>query len=111
MVLENGGEKMDVKERLRQLMDERGWSYYRLAVNSGLSDSTIANIIRRDALPSIPTLEAICAGLGISMAQFFSDGEEVHLTDDLQELFAAWLFLTPEQKSLLLQFLKTMHRE
>lgn len=103
----NGGEEMDVNDRIKQLMDERGWSYYRLAVNSGLSDSTIANIVRRGATPSITTLEAICKGLSISMGQFFSDGQEVHLTDDLKELFAAWVFLTQEQKTLLLQFLKT----
>ena len=102
---------MDINARLHQLLDERGWTYYRLAANSGLSDSTVANIFRRGTVPSITTLEAICRGFGITMAQFFSEGDEVQLTDDLKELFAAWLFLTPEQKDLLLQFLKTIHRQ
>ncbi len=32
--------------RLRQLLNERGWTEYRLAKESGLSESTIANIYR-----------------------------------------------------------------
>ena len=38
---------MDTHERLRQLLNERGWTEYRLAKNCGLSESTIANIYRR----------------------------------------------------------------
>ena len=35
---------MNTLQRLHQLLDERGWSEYRLAKNCGLSNSTIANI-------------------------------------------------------------------
>ena len=48
---------MDTHERLRQLLNERGWTEYRLAKNCGLSESTIANIYRRNTVPSIATLE------------------------------------------------------
>lgn len=51
---------MDTHERLRQLLNERGWTEYRLAKNCGLSESTIANIYRRNTVPSLATLEAIC---------------------------------------------------
>lgn len=63
---------MDTHERLRQLLNERGWTEYRLAKNCGLSESTIANIYRRNTVPSLATLEAICKGFGITMAQFFA---------------------------------------
>ena len=53
---------MDTHKRLRQLLDERGWTEYRLSKECGLSESTLANIFRRNTLPSISTLEAICAG-------------------------------------------------
>ena len=43
---------MDTHERLRQLLNERGWTEYRLAKNCGLSESTIANIYRRNTVPS-----------------------------------------------------------
>ena len=35
---------MDTHSRLRQLMAERGWTAYRLAQVSGLSESTLANV-------------------------------------------------------------------
>ena len=71
---------MDVHKRLRQLLNERGWTEYRLSKKCGLSESTLANIFRRNTMPSITTLEAICNGFGITLSQFFAE-------------------LTPEQKN------------
>lgn len=64
---------MDVIKKIDDLMKERHWSDYKLAIESGLSSSTIANIHRRNTVPSISTLEAICSAFGITLAQFFSD--------------------------------------
>ena len=75
---------MDTHERLRQLLNERGWTEYRLAKNCGLSESTIANIYRRNTVPSLATLEAICKGFGITMAQFFAEGEMVEISPELK---------------------------
>ena len=71
---------MDAKARIRELMAERKWSEYRLAIASGLSQSTVANIFNRNTTPSIATLESICAGFGITLAQFFAEGNMVELT-------------------------------
>ena len=49
---------MDATEKIKQLLKQRGWSAYRLAKESDLSDSTIANIIKRNAVPSVTTLES-----------------------------------------------------
>ena len=83
---------MDTHERLRQLLKERGWTEYRLSKNCGLSESTIANIFRRNTVPSIATLETICDGFGITMSQFFAEDEMVELSPDLKELFAILSF-------------------
>ena len=90
---------MDAHQRLRQLLDERGWTEYRLSKKCGLSQSTLANIFRRNTVPSISTLEAICDGFGIPMSQFFTDGDLTVLTPEQKELFDKWVALTPEQKS------------
>ena len=100
---------MDTLQRLHQLLDERGWSEYRLAKNCGLSNSTIANIYHRNTVPSITTLEAICAGFGITLSQFFAEGEMVELTPELKELFDSWVDLTLPQKAASLQTMKAMH--
>lgn len=90
---------MDTQQRLRQLLDERGWTEYRLSKKCGLSESTLANIFRRNTTPSITTLEAICNGFGITLSQFFAEGDLVELTPELKDLFEKWVNLTPEQKA------------
>lgn len=100
---------MDTHERLRQLLNERGWSEYKLAKRCGLSESTVANIFRRNTVPSIATLETICSGFGITMSQFFAEGDMIEITPELKELFENWVNLTPEQKKAANQMLKAMN--
>jgi transcriptional regulator with XRE-family HTH domain len=100
---------MDTHSRLRQLMAERGWTAYRLAKESGLSESTLANIFKRNTVPSISTLESVCSAFGISLAQFFAEGDIVELTPELKELFNNWVALAPEQKQAALLMVKAMN--
>ena len=97
-----GGIGMDAIKRIDELMKERNWSDYKLSLESGLSSSTIANIHRRNTIPSIATLEAICSAFGITLSQFFSDETDnyVHLSKEQQEFFKKWITLTKTQKNL-----------
>lgn len=97
---------MDAQKKLQQLLDNKGWTAYRLAKKCNLSESTLANIFRRNTMPSISTLEAICQGLGISLAQFFSENDMVELTPELKELFDGWALLSPEQKKAVLKIIE-----
>ncbi len=99
---------MDAKQRIRELMAQRQWSEYRLAIASGLSQSTIANIFSRNTTPSITTLESICSAFGITLAQFFSDGEMVELTPEQREMFSAWSSLSTHQKEALSHLIQVM---
>lgn len=90
-------------------MDERQWSEYRLAKEAGLSQSTISNLFRRHNAPSIATLESICNAFGITLAQFFSDGNScVVLTEEQKYLFDRWIALTEEQKRFLYEIIKNI---
>ena len=102
---------MDIHEKLRLLLKERGWTEYRLAKESGLSESTIANIFRRNATPSFTTLESICAGFGITLSQFFAENEMVELSPDLKRLFNGWMPLSPEQKNVVLQMVEAFSND
>lgn len=99
---------MDTNQRLRQLLNDRGWTEYKLAKECGLSESTITNIFRRNTLPSISTLEAICKGFGITLSQFFAENEMIELTPELRELIENWISLTPKQKEACLHMLQAM---
>ncbi|WP_198528800.1 helix-turn-helix domain-containing protein, partial [Kineothrix alysoides] len=61
---------MDIQGRIKQLMQERKWTDYKLAKQANLSESTITNIFKRNNSPSFNTLEAICKACGITLAQF-----------------------------------------
>jgi len=102
---------VDVLERLHKLLESRGWSMYRLAKESGLTDSTIANIYRRNALPSIDTLAKICDGFGITLSQFFAENETVDLSPELQSLFDEWRPLTAEQKELVMSMMRAFNHK
>jgi len=99
---------MDAKARIRELMDERNWSEYRLAIASGLSQSTVANIFNRNTTPSVATLESICAGFGITLAQFFAEGEMVELTAEQREMFMAWSSLSEDEKEAIKRLIEVM---
>lgn len=71
---------MDTKTRINELMDERGWTIYELAKRSGLAQTTISNMWKRNTEPTIPSLRTLCDGLGITLAQFFAEGDLVELT-------------------------------
>lgn len=87
---------MDTRARIRKLMEERNWTEYRLSIASGLSQSTVANIFNRNTTPSVATLESICQAFGVTLAQFFADGDMVELSPEQREMFAAWSTLTAE---------------
>lgn len=102
---------MDAKKRIQELMQERGWSEYRLAIASGLSQSTVANIFNRNTTPSVSTLEAICQGFGITLAQFFAEGDMVELTPEQRRMFQEWSSLTKPQKDALFQLIAVMKQK
>lgn len=100
---------MDAQKRIRQLMEERGWTDYRLAKEANLSHSTVTNMFNRNNAPTLPTLEAVCKAFGITLSQFLSEGEDPsQFTEEQRILFSRWSTLTDEQKRLLLELMNTM---
>lgn len=100
---------MDTLERIRGYMQARNWTEYRLAKESGLSQSTITNMFTRHTAPSVPTLEAICSGFGITLSQFFSGSDNlVELSDEQMEVFQKWSTLTKRQKQLVSELIDNM---
>ena len=98
---------MDVRQRLLDLQQQRGWSDYKIAKEAGLSPNTVSNIYRRGNTPSLVTLEALCKAFGITVAQFFSEGNMIEVTPELKELFEKWTALSPERKEALWKIIKT----
>ena len=101
--------KMNAQLRIRQLMEERGWTDYRLAKEANLSHSTVTNMFKRNNAPTLPTLEAVCAAFGITLSQFFSEGNNAtEITEEQRALFAKWSTLSDKQKEALLKLIDTI---
>ena len=101
---------MKVTERIEQLMKQRGWTVYRLGKESGLPQSTLAHVFRKDSEPTISTLETICNAFGITLSQFFAEGDFVSLTPEQRDILDKWASLNGEQKELVLNMIANMRR-
>lgn len=102
---------MDTIERIKELMKQQNWSEYRLAKESHMSQSTISNIFHRNTLPSIPTLEIICAAFGISLSQFFAESPLVDLSPEQSELLQLYSRLNTDQKELVTQLISELSKK
>ncbi len=91
---------MDVLARIDELRKEKGWSVNYLALEAGLTQSTLNNLYSRKTEPKISTLRAICEALGISLSDFFKD--EASSDDELVRKVKA---LSEENKAALLQLI------
>lgn len=101
---------MDILERILEERKKRNWSEYQLAQNSDITQSTISTWYRKKMQPSISSLEKICSGFGITLAEFFSDSEAVELSDDQKAILKRWDSLDKDQKTVILSLLDTMLR-
>ena len=98
----------NAQNRIRQLMAERGWTIYRLAQESGLSQTTISNIFKRNNQPSLPTVNAICDACGITLAQFFTENDTANSPNAKSELDNSVAALKEDQREALAAFIKTI---
>lgn len=71
-----------VKERILELCSERNITINKLSTISGVTQSTINNIISgRNNSTTISTIKKLCDGLDISIVEFFSS----KIFDDLEQ--------------------------
>lgn len=99
----------DILSTITSYRQERGWSEYQLAEHSGLPQSTISTWYRKNMMPSIPSLEKICAAFGITMSQLFAEGDTpVTLTPSQKRLLERWSRLSEEQQAIVFQLIDKM---
>lgn len=93
---------MEVLEKIEMLRKEKGWSINCLAMESGLTQSTLNNLYTRKTEPKISTLRAICGAFGITLSEFFKEEENE------DELLRRVKTLSEDNKKALLQLLKNI---
>lgn len=74
-----------VRMRILELCEQRGWTINHLALQCGLTQSTLNNIISgRNAGMNILTIKKLCDGLGITIQDFFQSDLFVHLDQEMK---------------------------
>ena len=96
---------MDCLKRIRELLDERGWSMYQLSVKSGVAQSTLSNLFIRYNSPSVSTLEKICGAFNISMSDFFKEDGGTPTKED--ELLRLWRAMSEEKRDAIILLMKS----
>ena len=89
---------MDVIKRIDDLRKERGWSIYKLAEESALTQSTVSNMFTRGTVPTIYTLQQICDAFGITLSEFFAETVTLSNQDEVMLLSQYRRLNTPDQQ-------------
>ena len=88
----------EVTSRIKQLMEERNWTPYRLSQESEVPAQTIHNWFSNGSYPHHPVLKQICKGFRITVADFFAEGTMVELTADKKALHDEWCSLSDAEQ-------------
>ena len=99
---------MEIREKIERLLKERNWTRYRLSQESGLSESTVTNMFYRNNMPSLSTVSALASAFGMTLSQFFYEGDDIiELTEEQKDLLASWSLLTKKQRQIIIDLTKS----
>ena len=98
-------------DKIEKLCEEKQISRYRLAQRAGIAQSSISTLLNRKSMPTIQTLEKICIGLDITLAQFFAgDNTTPDLTEEQKELLEMCNDMDEQGKALAKAYMKGIIR-
>ena len=99
---------MELYKRITYLREQKGISVNKLANLAGISQSFLREIELGNKKPTIETLSYICDALEISLKDFFDDDlfKQFPENELLNEIYK----LTPEQRKLFLQLLRSFKK-
>lgn len=93
---------MDVGNRIKQLREQNKYSQNYLADIAGISQTHLRRVELGTADITVGHLQLVCDALGISLKDFFNVSEEQ------EDISSAISNLTPKQRNLLFEFLKSI---
>ena len=103
---------MEYGTRLREIRKAKGFSMYKLHKESGLSQGHISDLEKCINQPTIETLQKLLTPMGVTLAEFFNEDEDVsYLNDREKELVAAFRAMPDDSAELYLQLGKKLNQE
>lgn len=88
-----------IADRIKELCDKKQMTMYALSKKTDISQSSLSKLMKRGSTPTFYTLNRICDGLGITLAQFFSDDTgKLELSSEQKKVLETWETLTDKEK-------------
>ena len=88
-----------IANRIKELCDKKQMTMYALSKKTGISQSSLSNLMKRGSTPTFYTLDRICDGLGITLPQFFSDDiGKLELSSEQKKVLRMWESLTDKER-------------
>lgn len=96
----------DIVLRINELANKKGWSFYELSKQTGISTNTIYNW-QKGAVPSLSNVVTVCEAFGITVEQFFCGLDSYMLSDDEKKILQEWFSLSDLEKRAILDMIET----
>lgn len=93
---------MNIGDRIKTLREKSGYTQNALADKAGVSQTHLRRVELGQADITVGHLQLVCDALEISVKDFFN------FNDEAEELSVALSNLSPRQKKLLIDFLKSL---
>ena len=100
-----------IADKITSLCEKRDISKYRLSQLSGISQSSLGRIMAQENLPSLITLEKICTALGVTLSQFFQEGNSENLTEKQKEVLGIWNDLNANEQETVMSMLRGLRKQ
>ena len=98
-----------IADKITSLCEKRDISKYRLSQLSGISQSSLGIMVQEN-LPSLITLEKICIALGVTLSQFFQEGNSENLTEKQKEVLGIWNNLSTNEQETVMSMLRGLRK-
>lgn len=106
------GKENYIVDRIEYLCEAKHMSRYTLSQKSGISQASISTMLNRKTIPTILTLEKICEGFGITLAQFFANDDSLpDLTAEQKEILEMWNSMDEQDKALVKSYMQGIMRK
>ena len=99
---------MDVVGRIKELMKQKGWNTYTLAMEAGLTTSTLYGVMNGRTQPTIITIESLCIALNISLSDFFD--VELKTPSEIEMINNDYMKLSDKDKKLINHLIEYLAR-
>lgn len=101
-------EEKYIVNRIEELcQNHNNMSMYAISMKTGISQSSLSNLMKRKSVPTFTTLSKICDAFGITLSQFFAEGGvRLDLTEEQKKVLNTWDSLSEREKEKVVDYVQ-----